>query len=366
MESIRKKIVLVDDMLTNLRIGKTILGEHYDVFTVSSAAKLFHILGQITPDLILLDIDMPEMNGYEALKVLKAAEGTREIPVIFLSANSGPAYEAEGLNLGAVDYLVKPYSCQLLCKRVEAQIRLESQRKIISEYEEKLRQAEQEKTKALEEQQRNVLKTVIELVERRDEVTGGHTGRTHQYVGLLLDVLAKNNIYQDIIQSWKRDFLLQSTRLYDLGKVSINDRLLLKPDKLTEEEYTEMKKHTLLGVKILEDIEADLRESSVEINFLDHAKAFAGSHHEKWDGTGYPYGLKGCNIPLEGRIIAIADVYAALVAERPYKRAYTHEEATRIIVQEKGSHFDPVLVDIFLSVADQFKGISKSGENPAF
>ncbi|MDR3168162.1 MAG: response regulator [Treponema sp.] len=363
MENIRKKIVLVDDILTNLRIGKTILSEDYDVFTVCSGVKLFTLLERITPDLILLDIDMPEMNGYEVLKLLKADERTRGIPVIFLSANCGPDYEAKGLDLGAADYMVKPYSAQLLHKRVEMQLRLESRQKIILKYEEKFRQVEKERVKTLEELQNNILKTVIELVDRRDEVTGGHTERTYRYVGLLLDVLIKNNIYQDVIRSWKREFLLQSTRLYDLGKVSIADRILLKPDKLTEEEYAEIKKHTLLGVKILEDIEADLRESTAEVNFLGHAKAFAGSHHERWDGTGYPYGLKGYNIPLEGRIIAIADVYAALVAERPYKKAYTHDEATQIIIQGKGTHFDPILVDLFLSVADQFKGISKSEGN---
>jgi putative two-component system response regulator len=179
---------------------------------------------------------------------------------------------------------------------------------------------------------------------------------------VLLDVLIKNNIYQDIVGSWERDFLLQSTRLYDLGKVSINDKILLKPGKLTDEEYTEMKKHTLFGVKIIEDIEADLQESSAETGFLEHAKAFAGCHHEWWDGTGYPYGLKGYNIPLQGRIMAIADVYAALVTERPYEKARTHEEATRIIAQGKGTHFDPTLVDLFISVSDQFQSLSKLGK----
>jgi putative two-component system response regulator len=283
--------------------------------------------------------------------------------VIFLSSNSGPSYESEGLALGAADYMVKPYSPQLLRKRVGMQLLLESQRKTIREYEEKVRQMEKEKIKALEELQKNILKTVIELVERRDEVTGGHVERTHRYVEVLLDVLIKNNIYHDIVQTWEKEFLLQSTRLYDLGKVSINEQILLKPGKLTDDEYAEMKKHTLMGVKIIEDIEADIRESTAETGFLDHAKAFAGCHHEHWDGTGYPYGLKGYNIPLQGRIMAIADVYAALIAERPYKQACTHEEAARIIAQGKGTHFDPTLVDLFLSVSDQFQKISQLGKD---
>jgi putative two-component system response regulator len=362
MKNIRKKIVLVDDSVTNLRIGSKILIGKYDVFTVPSAAKLFRMLEKVTPDLILLDIDMPVMNGHETIKVLKADRQTRGIPVIFLSSNNGPGCETEGLELGAVDYMLKPYSPQLLLKRIETQLRLEDQERVIAEYREKLRQTEQEKAKALEELQKNVLKTVIELVERRDEVTGGHVEKARQYVGVLLDVLMKNNIYQDIVRSWEREFLLQSTRLYDLGKVSINDHILLKPGKLTEEEYTEMKKHTLLGVKIIEDIEADLRESSTETGFLEHAKAFAGCHHEWWDGSGYPYGLKGYNIPLQGRIMAIADVYAALVTERPYEKARTHEEAARIIAQGKGTHFDPVLVDLFISVSDQFRTVSQLGK----
>ncbi|MDR0708941.1 MAG: response regulator [Spirochaetaceae bacterium] len=362
MTNIRKKIVLVDDSVTNLRIGSRILIKKYDVFTVPSAAKLFQLLQKITPDLILLDIDMPVMNGHETIRILKANGQSGKIPVIFLSSNNGPSCESEGLELGAADYMLKPYSPQLLLKRIETQLRLGDQEKVIAEYEEKLRQMEREKTKVLEELQKNVLKTVIELVERRDEVTGGHVERTYQYVGVLLDVLIKNNIYQDIVRFWEKDFLLQSTRLYDLGKVSINDKILLKPGKLTDEEYAEMKTHTLLGVKIIEDIEADLQESSAETGFLEHAKAFAGCHHEWWDGTGYPYGLKGYNIPLQGRIMAIADVYAALVTERPYEKARTHEEATRIIAQGKGTHFDPTLVDMFISVADQFQNISQLGK----
>lgn len=359
MDSDRKKIILVDDVLTNLKIGSKILMDAYDVFTVPSAEKLFQMLKNTTPDLILLDIDMPGMNGYQAIKVLKADKRTRRIPVIFLSANSDPIHESKGLSLGAVDFIAKPYCPQMLLNRVEARIRLESQRKLILEYEVKLRQAEMDKVKALTELQKKVIRIVTELVERRDEVTGGHIELIHRYVEVLLDVLIKNNIYRDIVQSWEKDFLLQSTLLYDLGKVSINDRILLKPGKLTDEEYAEMQKHTLLGVKILEDIETDLKENLTGASFLDHAKAFAGCHHEHWDGTGYPYGLKGYNIPLQGRIMAIVDVYTALITERPYNKACTHEEAMRIIANGKGTHFDPALVDLFLSASGQLRQIAR-------
>jgi putative two-component system response regulator len=182
MESVREKIILVDDVLVNLKIGAKALGDDYDVFTVPSAEKLFKMLENLRPGLILLDIDMPVMDGYEALGILKAGERTRDIPVIFLSANRGPPYESRGLSLGAADYLTKPYSPELLKRRVQMQFRLDSQRRAIADYQEKLRQLELEKTRALGELKRKVLGTVIELVERRDEVTGGHIERTHRAV----------------------------------------------------------------------------------------------------------------------------------------------------------------------------------------
>jgi putative two-component system response regulator len=209
-----------------------------------------------------------------------------------------------------------------------------------------------------------LLHTVIELVERRNEVSGGHVGRTRQYVEVLLDVLIKNNIYSDIVTSWEKELVLNSTMLYDLGKLSIHDAILLKPDKLEEEEYSTMKNHTLMGVKIIDHIRADLlsggtlAENSREANILDYAKEFAGYHHEKWDGSGYPNGLKGYNIPLPGRLMAIADVYDALISKKTYKNSYTHEEAKAIISQGKGTHFDPVLVDVFISEADKFRNIA--------
>jgi putative two-component system response regulator len=146
--------------------------------------------------------------------------------------------------------------------------------------------------------------------------------------------------------------------LYDLGKISVKDEILLKPGKLAENEYNEMKNHTLMGVKIIENIKADLKDTSTENSILNYAKVLAGFHHEKWDGTGYPYGLKGYNIPLPGRLMAIADVYGALIAQKAYKKSYTHEEAADIISKGKGTHFDPVLVDLFISVADKFQVIS--------
>ncbi|MDR2404299.1 MAG: response regulator [Spirochaetaceae bacterium] len=355
----RKKIVLVDDSIINLKIGRKVLGRLYDVYTVPSGEKLLNLLKTVVPNLILLDIDMPVMNGFEVLSCLKADNHTRDIPVIFLSSVSDSHSEDTGLSMGAVDYVSKPYTPSLLCNRIEMQFLLKEQREQILDYENKLTELRQEKEKILGDFRKNILKILIDLVDRRNEITNGHVERTRRYIEVLLDVLLKNNIYQDVINTWEKEFLLQSTLLYDLGKLSVKDTILSKPGKLTEDEFNEVKKHTLLGVKILEDIETDIGEPFTETSLFSHAKVFAGTHHERWDGTGYPYGLSGYNIPLQGRIMAIADVYDALVAERPYKKSCTHEEATAIILQGKGTHFDPVLVNIFISVSDEFRRISR-------
>jgi len=351
----KKRIVIVDDNLINLKVGFEALKSEYSVSTVPSGAELFYLLNKITVDLILLDIDMPGMDGFQVMERLKANRKTSSIPVIFLSANDSLEYEERCHGLGALDYMRKPYYPPFLRKRLALHIETDSIQRKNREMEEKL----QNNQKELNDLQMRLLKTVIELVERRDEVSGGHVERTRKYVEVLLDVLISNNIYTDVVSFWKKDLVLQSTMLYDLGKFSVKDSILLKPDKLEAEEYSAMKNHTLMGVKIIDDIRAELSENSTEATMLEYAKEFAASHHEKWDGTGYPNNLKGYNIPLQGRLMAIADVYDALISRKSYKKTYTHEEAVGIISQGKNTHFDPVLVDVFVSVADQFRNIAK-------
>jgi hypothetical protein len=208
-----------------------------------------------------------------------------------------------------------------------------------------------EKSLSLE---RVLLKTMAELVERRDDITGGHIDRTQRGIKILLDEVQKSGVYREKTKDWNIDLLIQSSQLHDIGKISIEDRILKKPGKLNDDEYTEMKNHTTFGEQII----AKIQTMTEENEFLKYAKIFAASHHERWDGTGYPKGLKENEIPLLGRIMAIADVYDALVSERPYKKAFSHKEAIRIIKDNKDKQFDPFLIDMFMAVSDMFKMIT--------
>jgi putative two-component system response regulator len=353
----RKTIMIVDDNVANLRIAKNSLYDTYDVFTVPSAARMFDLLERNKPELILLDIDMPEMNGYEAIKILKKRPDTRDILIIFLTGKSDSESELEGLSLGAVDYISKPFMPLLLQKRIELHLTVEEQKRTLEaqqaelkNFNDNLKAMVEEKTKKVLELQSAILKTVADLVESRDDITGGHVERTQHGLKMLLDGLDEMGLYTEQRQDWDIDLMLQSSQLHDVGKIAIMDSILNKPGQLTPEEFEEIKKHTTLGVQIIEKIESNTSESE----FLKYAKIFAGTHQEKWDGSGYPMGLAGEEIPLQGRLMAIADVYDALVSKRPYKNAFPHEDAVRIILEGRGKHFDPLLVDVFERVADRF------------
>jgi len=358
MESEKVLIVMVDDNPANLRIGKNILAEKYTVATAPSAQKLFKLLENNNPAMILLDINMPEIDGYETIKILKSKTQTKDIPIIFLTARTESDSELEGLSLGAIDYITKPIQPALLLKRIEVHLLVEAQRKTLEKQAEELKffndnlqKMVDEKTQGILDMQNALLKTMAELVEYRDDITGSHIERTQLGIKLMIEELKRSGTYLEEIKDWDIDLLLQSCQLHDVGKISISDRILKKPGKLSSDEYEDMKIHTHIGKQIVEKVEALTKESE----FLKYAKIFAASHHEKWDGTGYPYGLKGNDIPLLGRIMSIADVYDALVSVRPYKEAYTHEEAVRIIAENSGTQFDPTLVDVFLRTADKFK-----------
>ena len=353
MNADRKTIVLVDDDLTNLTIGSNTLEKHYNVITLNSGARLLKLLEKMIPDLILLDVDMPEMNGYETITRIKSNKKIGSIPVIFLTAKNDGESELEGLSLGAIDYIAKPFSPPLLLKRIEVHLLVESQKQELINFNDHLQEMVDEKTRTVVELQNAVLKTMAELVECRDDITGGHIERTQNYLRILINALLKDGLYSDELSTWDIELVLQSAQLHDLGKIAIDDIILRKPGKLTDEEFEKIKVHTIFGEKVIERI----KKSTSQQAFLEQARILASTHHEKWDGSGYPNGLKGDKIPLQGRLMAIVDVYDALVSDRPYKRAFFHEQAVDIIRKDSGVHFDPALVDVFLGVSDEFKKV---------
>ncbi|MCL1818030.1 MAG: response regulator [Spirochaetaceae bacterium] len=362
MEDTRHKIIMVDDNMANLTMGRNMLKTFYEVYPAPSAVKLFEILENVLPDLVLLDIDMPEINGYEAIKRMKADSRFADIPVIFLTAMSDESSELEGFDLGAVDYISKPFSGPRLLKRIANHLLIVQQRKdllasraALKDYADNLEIKVSEKTHEVINLQNSVLATVADLVEFRDKLTGGHVARTTLYLKALTEELVREKIYADEIKEWNMDFFLSSAQLHDVGKIAITDNILNKPGKLTPEEFEIMKTHVTVGVDAIERIMHNTEEHA----FLNHAFLVAGSHHEKWDGTGYPVGLKGKNIPLEGRLMAIADVYDALISERPYKKAFPHGESCKIIEDSAGTHFDPALVDIFREIKGEFERVVK-------
>jgi putative two-component system response regulator len=352
----RKLIIIVDDDITNLLVAKNNLSEKYDVFTVPSAEKLFLLLERVTPDMILLDVNMPIMSGYQAIQILKDSEKYACIPVIFLTAKSDTESELEGLTLGAIDYISKPFSPPLLFKRIEVHMLVEEQKQELHQLNAELTARVEAKTRSVSELQNALLHTMAELVEYRDNITGGHITRTQGYLEVMLNSLYESNLYEDEIKSWDKELVLQSAQLHDVGKIAIKDAILSKPGKLDPDEFEQVKEHTIFGEKIIDKI----KESTTEWKFLEYAKTFIATHHEKWDGSGYPRGLKGEEIPLLGRLMAIVDVYDALISVRSYKEAFSHDEAVLTIKENSGTHFDPVIVEIFIKCEKEFERLGKT------
>lgn len=331
-----KTVFIVDDNDTNLAAAKLALGGTYKAFALPSAAKMFKLTEKIFPDLILLDVDMPEMDGFEAMRILKADERLQSVPVIFLTAMHDAESEIHGFEMGALDFINKPFSPPVLLKRIEHHIETD---KLIKESQQAVRDIHNA-----------TINVIADMVENRDKVTGGHIERTQNYLKILLDELNRTGLYADERSDWDIDLLLPSAQLHDVGKITVSDQILNKPGKLTAEEFELIKTHCTEGEIIIDKIINLVKDDG----FLQHAKQFAAYHHEKWNGQGYPRGISGREIPLEGRLMAIVDVYDALVSERPYKKAFTHEQAVGIIQNDSGTHFDPRLVEAFLKVADDF------------
>ncbi|MDR1394914.1 MAG: response regulator [Deltaproteobacteria bacterium] len=356
MDEKREKIILVDDNLTNLAMGRSMLKETYEVYPASSGAALFEILEHVTPALILLDVLMPGLDGYQTIEKLKADPRWSDIPVIFLTSKNDEKSEFQGLSLGAIDYVGKPFSAPLLLKRLENQLILVHQKRELRRFNDQLEEKAEQKTRQVVELQNAVISTVAYLLEVRDHMTGGHLTRIQNYLKVMIEELLQRQIYFEEVSSWDQVFLIPSAQLHDVGRVGIRDAILHKTSRLTAEEFEEMKRHTTIGAEAVIKVAKTTREHA----FLRHGAVFAGTHHERWDGKGYPAGLKGEEIPLEGRILAIFDDFDALVSDRPYRLAFPLPEAVAMVLAGRGTQFDPVLVEVFEARLDDFIAISKT------
>lgn len=359
----RQTIMLVDDNQVNLNMGKNMLKDFYEVYALPSAERLFKFLETVTPDLILLDVAMPNMNGFDIIKILKANAQYAGIPIIFVTAKTDEMNELEGLALGAVDYVAKPFSAAILLKRIENHLLIKTQQAELKRFNDNLIEMVKEKTEQIFRLQSSIISDIAEIVEFRDAYTGGHINRTQKYVQLLIEYLAESGIYSDEFLTWDdMGYIVSSTQLHDVGKVFINDAILNKPGKLTPDEFEVMKTHVVKGVEVIRK----MKQKGEEQAFLKCAEIIACTHHEKWDGSGYPSGLRGQDIPLLGRLMAVADVYDALISVRPYKTPLTTDESANIIIKGSGTHFDPALVDVFVNLEKQFATVAKSyNENQA-
>jgi putative two-component system response regulator len=283
---------------------------------------------------------MPEMDGFEAMERLKSSSAYSDIPVIFLTALSDSVSEARGINLGAVDFIMKPFSEPVLLNRIKNHLGIDAMIR------ERTRQLS-ERTEELIKLKNSLVFVMADMAENRDKNTGGHIDRTAAYMQILADAMLEQRIYPAEMRGWDIESVVSSARLHDVGKIVISDNILNKPGRLTDEEFAVMKTHAIEGERIIDN--AISRTGSE--GFLHNAKMIAAYHHEKWDGSGYPYGLKETEIPLQGRMMAVIDVYDALVSERPYKKAFAHEDALDIITKDSGRHFDPMITEIFCKIS---------------
>ncbi|MCL1939966.1 MAG: two-component system response regulator [Desulfovibrionaceae bacterium] len=350
-------ILVVDDTPDNITLLCSLLGDLYRNKIATSGEKALKIArAEPHPDLILLDIMMPEMDGYEVCRQLKADPATRDIPVIFLTAKTQEGDETKGFELGAVDYITKPIVPPILMARVHTHLALGDARKFLEMQNDVLEQQVMARTRQLAALQDAIIIAMASLAETRDNDTGHHIRRTQHYVRELALCLQSRDKYHAELTDENIETLYKTAPLHDIGKVGVPDRILLKPGRLTPEEFEEMKLHTIHGRDAI--IAAEKSMEAPE-SFLLTARDIACSHHEKWDGSGYPEGLAGEGIPLPARLMAIADVYDALITKRVYKDAMPHEEAVKIIESGSGSHFDPEVVAAFSLVKDKFASIAE-------
>ncbi|WP_415902476.1 two-component system response regulator [Neptuniibacter sp. QD29_5] len=360
-ETQSKTILVVDDEPINIMVLSDLLKSKYRVIAAKNGEQaLSRANGEVKPDLILLDVMMPGMDGFEVCRELKQSTSTSAIPVIFVTAMNEEVDEMNGLEVGAVDYITKPISPAIVTARVETHLALKKAQDELACQNEILEKKVKIRTAELSATQDITILALASLAETRDNETGNHIRRTQYYVKALAEDLVQNGFFKEELTDENIDLIYKSAPLHDVGKVGIPDSILLKPGKLTEEEFSVMKSHPQIGADAI--LEAEAGMSDRDNSFLRYAREISLTHHEKWDGTGYPYGLKENEIPLSGRLMAVADVYDALISKRVYKPAFDHEKAKSILLEGKSKHFDPDVIDAFLrqekafvEIAAQFK-----------
>jgi len=358
----RPVVLVVDDTPENLELMVGLLQDDYRVLVANSGDRALRLAqAEQPPDLILLDIMMPGMDGYEACRHLKADSRTHDIPVIFLTAKSEVEDETHGLSLGAVDYLTKPISPPILQARIRTHLALKAAADFMRDKSEFLTAEVARRTREIADLQNVVVLAMASLGETRDNETGNHLRRTQHYVRSLAQQLREHPSFATLLTPANIDMLYLSAPTHDIGKVGIPDAILLKPAKLDAEEFEIMKTHTTLGFEAIVRAEQSLGH---DMPFLRFAKEITLSHQEKWDGSGYPQGLAGEAIPVSARLMALADVYDALISRRVYKPAFSHEQARDIILAGRGQHFDPDVVDAFIALEDEFRSIAQRFADP--
>jgi putative two-component system response regulator len=339
-------VLVVDDVDMNLMILEEILKDSYKTVTAKNGAEALETLYtmDVYPKIILLDIFMPEMNGYEMLDILKKDESLKRIPVIFITTSDA---EGDALAAGAVDFISKPFKPDIVKLRVANQIELKN---YSDGLEEMVAQKAAEITSTLD----NMLQSMANIIEYRNLESGSHVKRTYLLAKLLVSKLLQSSEYANELRDLDPDVIVKSVPLHDVGKIGIPDKILLKPGRLLPDEFEIMKMHTTIGKNIIESIVVQ-QDSS----YLRHCRDIAYCHHERYDGKGYPQGISGKDIPLSARILSVVDVYDALVSSRVYKEAFSYAEAIKIIEDGRGTQFDPVVTDAMISIQDEFLKVSE-------
>jgi len=348
----RDVILIVDDIEINRMILREILQDDYQIVEAGSGSEAFNLLYEedVSPTVVLLDIMMPGIDGFQVLERMKQENSTKSIPVLFITAADSEEYESRGLKAGAADYVTKPFNHDVVRARVDNHINL-------ARYRHNLERLVAKKAAEVTKTYEQTLEILATIIEYRNLESGAHIRRTTLLTEVMIAKMLDMEKFQPLLQAENVLSLIKASALHDIGKIGIPDAILLKPGKLTAEEFDVIKTHTTIGSQIIKNIASTLPDNDM---YLKYANDICNFHHERWDGTGYPCGLKGDEIPLSARIISVVDVYDALVSPRCYKAAFPHDESLRIITEGRSTQFDPDIVDLLPELSEVFKSVEES------